>query len=1040
MREFALRGHAGRRIELLLTRLPDGQVVATARPGRPNPEQGCDASPGAGRGTLRDILEMVPIPLMVWRQADGALLCLNTPAAERFGISFEATTSAAVADCFASPDDYRALVALAASGHHDVPRMRMRASGGSAFWAQASAHEIVFDGSRALLIGLQDITERQAVQEELAKQLHFQETLINTIPSPVFYKDRNGVYLGCNDAFSNYLGLERGQVVGRTAGDIAPQDLAERYNAADEALFNSMHIQVYEGSVQGAAGDRRQVVFYKAPFFDLDGSLGGLIGTMLDITDQKLIEEALRSRGNDLRAILDAGPVGVLITACEHDEILFANARCAEILEISKMGLIGGHAGAHFADPCGRADLLDCLARYGRVRDAEVSMHRRSGRFWALVSVEEIIFDSRRAVLFWIYDISERRKVEEEHRKLFRAVHHSPASVVITDCNGVIEYVNPRFCDITGYSVGEVLGKTPRVCKSGLTAPEIYADLWRTLRAGRTWQGELHNRRKDGSLYWENVLIAPIPRPDGSITHYVAVKSDVTADKQAEQALVEAKERAEDAARAKSEFLAMMSHEIRTPMNGILGMISLLRETPLDEMQRDFTETARASSEALLSILNDILDFSKLEARQMELEGVPLNLHDLIEGVVSLMRSPAEEKGLALDLSLESSTPARVIGDPARLRQVLLNLLSNAIKFTEHGRVGLRAAAGRTGVRFEVSDTGIGVEPDAKEKLFSEFVQADSTIARRFGGTGLGLAICRKIVTLMGGEIGLDSEPGRGSVFWFEVPLPRAGMIPMAEQAGGDVQDGGRTMRALNILLAEDNPVNQKVATALLGRQGHKVSVAKDGFEAVAAVAGGGFDLVLMDVQMPGLDGFGATRQIRALPDGKGALPIVAMTANALKGDEQRCLEAGMDDYVAKPIHPQALSAAIERQCQRLAGVSTEFMVAALDSARLRSLEEQVGSDTMLSLLGDCIDTLPAYMAEAERAAAGGDAAALRDAAHDIKSLAATFGLSDLSALALDVETAAREDRLTDATSPVAELRHRMDAGLSALRRLYPAG
>ncbi|MBL8470843.1 MAG: response regulator [Rhodocyclaceae bacterium] len=494
------------------------------------------------------------------------------------------------------------------------------------------------------------------------------------------------------------------------------------------------------------------------------------------------------------------------------------------------------------------------------------------------------------------------------------------AIVSITDVAGRISYANDKFCAISGYTRGELMGRSHAIVKSGQHPDLFFASMWQTLAQGDVWSGELCNRAKDGRLFWVASTIVPFMDAAGRPEQYISICTDLTDRKLLEENLQEAKNAAESASRAKSEFLANMSHEIRTPMNGIMGMIGLALAGNIPPEQHDYLETANASAQALLAVINDILDFSKIEAGKLNLECVPFAPRRELEHMLRPFEQQARERGLRLHCQVAPAVPAQLSGDPIRLRQIVTNLVGNALKFTSAGSVAVRVDVAASGeaefclLAVAVTDTGIGIAEQHQARIFDAFAQADNSTTRRYGGTGLGLAISSQLARLMGGDLKVQSALGQGSTFSFTARLRHATQpAPQAVAPATPAPAAG-----LRILLAEDHPVNQKFALALLGKWGHSVELAENGRIAVDLYARERFDIVLLDLHMPEMSGLEAVAEMRAFETGsrRARTPVIALTASAMQGDRERCLEAGMDDYLSKPLKPQELREKLARWCR----------------------------------------------------------------------------------------------------------------------------
>jgi len=625
------------------------------------------------------------------------------------------------------------------------------------------------------------------------------------------------------------------------------------------------------------------------------------------------------------------------------------------------------------------------------------------------------------------------KKTMDELRKLHNAVEHSSAVVVITDRKGSIEYVNPKFVEVTGYERSEISGKTPRILKSGEMEQDIYDKLWTTITSGEEWQGIFHNKKKNGELYWAAASISPLKDTAGAITHFVGVQEDITAIKLFEQELKDAKETAETANQAKSDFLAGMSHEIRTPMNAIIGMADLLLESSLDGEQRKYVTTLRNAGENLLNIINDILDISKIEAGYLELHETPFDVRALIDAVCDTIGIRIREKGITLDCKIGPDIPRRLTGDAGRLRQVLLNLVGNAVKFTEEGVITITVEQdgmddGKTVLKFSISDTGIGIPADKIARIFEKFTQADSSTTRKYGGTGLGLTISRRLVELMRGKIWVSSTVGSGSTFCFTASLASAAddteaTTPSENSVSPGAPEVPCEPRPLSILLVDDSEDNRLLVQSFLKKTSFKIDSAQNGRIAVEMFMGSVYDIVLMDIQMPVMDGYEATRQIRQRErsDGRRATPILALTAYALEEEMRKSYEAGCTGHLTKPVSKSALIEAIREH--------TKDIPAAEETLTAGGTCNETAAKTVVRIDRDLEDLIPGYLRKRladvrsiREAVGNNDLEAIRILGHTMKGSGGGYGFDRITEIGHQLEEAARTSNKDVIITQTAEL------------------
>jgi PAS domain S-box-containing protein len=767
--------------------------------------------------------------------------------------------------------------------------------------------------------------------QELQAAATLQAAILNHAGYAIIATDELGVITLFNPAAEQMLGHAATEVVGRADPSLfhEPEGLAAHAQRMSSELGRPFEpgFEALSANVPDAGAELREWTFRTkhgesvpvlVNFSRLKGEDGRCIGYLKivgDLRQSRRHEAELKAAGaGTWKVNIKAGRVWCSAeTARQHD-------LTEEPIELD---LERDWRPIAHPDDAGRvlAELAAATAG-GRMFSSEFRVRRRDGSIRWITALGEVERDGKGepvAVVGLSLDTTARKKAElalRESEQRYRMLAENTVDMIVqTDLQSLRRYVSPGCRRVLGYEPEELVAHDAQEIVHPEDLPAVEA-LVADLVAGRRTRAVLEQRyrRKDGSFIWVEVSYGVVVDSHGAPAALMLSARDVTERRAQAEALQRAMREAERASRAKTDFLAAMSHEIRTPLNAIIGFTDLMVASGrLDpEMQRR-AQLVRTSGAALLTIVNDILDFSKVEAGALDLVCEPFAPAALAEGCLEIIRELAESKGLAVSVTIDPRLPAAVLGDQARLRQVLLNLLNNALKFTPVGSVRLAASydgADPRGerIRFSVADTGIGIPVDAHARLFERFFQVDDPLRRDFGGTGLGLAICMRLVEAMGGEIRVASEVGRGSTFTVSVALPRASLPTLAAPADRSVREDRRG----RLLLVEDVDVNQELAKAILETAGHEVDVVGDGAAAVEAVARTRYDLVLMDVHMPGMDGLTATRLIRDSHGPEARVPIVALTANVLPEQLDRLREAGLDGHIGKPFDYRELCAIVD--------------------------------------------------------------------------------------------------------------------------------
>ena len=785
------------------------------------------------------------------------------------------------------------------------------------------------NGETGIICIAEDITDRVNVQEALLISEESYKGLFNTATDAIYIQDKEGRFVDVNMGAVKMYGYPRDYFIGKSP-EILSAPGKNDMNATVKLLKKAFNGETQKFEFWGIDKNRRifpkEVRLNKGSYFGEEV----VIAFAQDISERKQAMQALKESQRQIATLL--GNLQGMAYRCLNDKnwtMEYVSEGGVELTGFNPEDLICNNKISYnqLIHPDDQEMVWNKIQKALRKNQSFKLSYRINTKDkkekWVFEQGIGIYSSDGKLIALegFITNITERKHAEQEIRKLSRSVEQSPTIVVITDLQGNIEYVNPQFYKVTGFSPEEVIGRNPKILKSGNTSKMVYRSLWESITSGNEWYGEIQNRKKNGELYWESANIFPLKNEYGQITHFIGMKEDITFRKNMEEDLINAKEKAEESDKLKSSFLANMSHEIRTPMNAIIGFSQLLSDAETSEEEKShYISLIQNSSNDLLGLIDDIIDISKIEAGQIKIFKSQYFIDNILLEIYDSYSEFLKTKKTKSDIKLVYKKPKGsekivLFTDIDRFKQIIRNLISNAIKFTDTGTIEFGFFVDYdnkySSVRFYVKDTGIGIANDKLEIIFDSFRQASVSNTKIYGGTGLGLAITKKMVELLGGRIWVNSTLEKGSTFYFTLPYQQ---IFVSEREGltESINKQTKSLILSNkiILVVEDDDQSYLFIESILKKTKSNIIRAIDGQEAVNLCKNQKFDLILMDLRLPKMDGYMATKKIKELhPDAR----IVAQSAYAMVGEKERCLEIGCDDYISKPISISVLFETIER-------------------------------------------------------------------------------------------------------------------------------